>query len=121
MRRNNPLQSISRRTRLTAADRAYLRQVKETVVEILPDAELILFGSRARGQAHAESDWDILILTDQPVDYPLEDSIREALMPIEIESGNVLPVMLETRSWWESPLNRETPFFQNVSREGVKI
>jgi len=79
------------------------------------------FGSRARGQAHDESDWDILILTDQPADYPLEDRIRQALMPIEIETGNVLPVMLETRTKWESPLNRETPFFQNVSREGVTI
>jgi predicted nucleotidyltransferase len=95
--------------------------VKEAVAAILPDAELILFGSRARGQAHSESDWDILILTDQPVDYQLEDQVRQALMPIEIETGNVLPVLLKTRSKWESPLNRETPFFQNVSQDGVRI
>jgi predicted nucleotidyltransferase len=95
--------------------------VKEAVVAILPDAELILFGSRARGQAYTESDWDILILTERPVDYQLENRIRHALLKIELETGNVLPTLLETRSDWESPLNRVTPFFHEVSRDGVSL
>lgn len=39
-----------------------LEQVKQSVHEIEPDADIILYGSRARGDAHAESDWDFLIL-----------------------------------------------------------
>jgi predicted nucleotidyltransferase len=35
-----------------------LEQVKQTVHEIEPDADIILYGSRARGDAHAESEWD---------------------------------------------------------------
>ena len=41
---------------------ALLDQVKQTIHEIEPEADIILYGSRARGDAHPESDWDFLIL-----------------------------------------------------------
>ena len=39
-----------------------LQQITKTVKSKDPGAEIILFGSRARGTAHSESDWDLLIL-----------------------------------------------------------
>ncbi|MBS1250425.1 MAG: hypothetical protein MAG431_02019 [Chloroflexi bacterium] len=39
-----------------------LKQVKMTVRDLSPAAEIILYGSRARGTAKADSDWDFLIL-----------------------------------------------------------
>ena len=35
--------------------------VKEKILEIDKNAEVILFGSRARGDFHEESDWDFLV------------------------------------------------------------
>jgi predicted nucleotidyltransferase len=39
-----------------------LERVKQAVHEVEPEADIVLYGSRARGDAHAESDWDFLIL-----------------------------------------------------------
>ena len=44
-----------------------IEQIKQTVLELEPEAEIILYGSRSRGDATSESDWDFLILVDGPI------------------------------------------------------
>ena len=98
-----------------------LREVKRTVKEIDPGAEIILFGSRSRHDAGPESDWDLLVLVDGPVDDARADAIRHQLYEIEWESGEVLCAVVRSREEWNSPLYRAMPFHQNVEREGVVI
>src|SRR5262245_28176925 len=38
-----------------------LRRVKQAIHEVEPGAEVILYGSRVRGEAGYESDWDFLV------------------------------------------------------------
>ena len=45
-----------------------LNRIKETVHRMDPGAQVILFGSQARGDSHAESDWDVLVLIDKHKD-----------------------------------------------------
>ena len=71
------------------AARELLEQCRDTVRELVPGAEVILYGSRARGDAGPESDYDLLILVDRPVDWQLEDRIRRHLYLLELESGAV--------------------------------
>ncbi len=42
-----------------------LSKIKSLVEDEIPDAKVYLFGSRATGKVHEESDWDILILTSK--------------------------------------------------------
>ena len=70
-----------------------LRRVKQTVHEVEPEAEIVLYGSRSRQEAGPESDWDFLVLVDGPVDDARTDAIRHRLYEIEWES-------------WGSPLRR---------------
>ena len=44
--------------------------IKQAVGSIDPKAQIILYGSRARGTEKKESDWDILILTDYKIKVP---------------------------------------------------
>jgi predicted nucleotidyltransferase len=46
---------------------AILSSIANEVAKVLPEAKVSLFGSRATGTATSESDWDILILTQEPV------------------------------------------------------
>lgn len=41
-----------------------LEQVKRAICEMEPEAEIILYGSRAREDSRAQSDWDFLVLVD---------------------------------------------------------
>jgi predicted nucleotidyltransferase len=68
-----------------------LDRVKQAVHQIEPEVEIILYGSRARGDAHAESDWDFLILLHGKVDDGRTDRVRHRLYDLEWACGEVLP------------------------------
>lgn len=45
---------------------AMVDMLRETAQQNLPsDSRVWLYGSRARGEAHSHSDWDVLILVDK--------------------------------------------------------
>jgi predicted nucleotidyltransferase len=98
-----------------------LREVKKAVLAVDQSAEVILYGSRARGDARPDSDWDLLILVDGPADEDARRKIRHAVYEIEWDTGQVLSCTVHTRNEWDSePLNF-TPFRERVSQEGVRI
>ncbi|GAK57193.1 DNA polymerase beta domain protein region [Candidatus Vecturithrix granuli] len=49
----------------------FLKDVQYAVRTVVPDADVILYGSRARGDARFVSEWDFLILVNQPVSWSL--------------------------------------------------
>ena len=61
-----------------------LTAVKSTVNSFLPGSQVLLFGSRARGNEHAESDYDLLIITADTFapreKMAWENKIRKALV-----------------------------------------
>jgi predicted nucleotidyltransferase len=98
-----------------------LKQVEEAVLGIEPRADVILYGSRARGDSQSDSDWDFLVLVDGPVDDQRVDRIRHRLYEIEWESDQVLSSIVRNRQQWNSqPLN-VTPFHRNVELEGIAL
>ncbi|MBO7418183.1 MAG: nucleotidyltransferase domain-containing protein [Bacteroidaceae bacterium] len=78
-----------------------------------------LFGSEARGDAHADSDIDLLILVDKPTVSPKdEDIIFDPLYQIELQTGILInPLIMPKREWGKMV----TPFYINVEKEGVSL
>ena len=100
---------------------ALLARVKQAVHAVEPEADIILYGSRARGDAHPESDWDFLILLDGVVDDARTDAIRHRLYDIEWDCGEVLSAMVRSRQEWNTPLYQVMPFSQVVREQGILL
>ncbi|MGB9887872.1 MAG: nucleotidyltransferase domain-containing protein [Moorellales bacterium] len=100
-------------------ERELLQRCRDLIREVVPDARVILYGSRARGDAGVESDYDLLILAKGPVNWRVEDAIREKLYPLELETGAVFSIAAFSEEEWNSPLYQAMPFSQNVRREGI--
>ncbi|MBL7103061.1 MAG: nucleotidyltransferase domain-containing protein [Bacteroidales bacterium] len=98
----------------------FLKQIKDTVTKTDPSAKIYLFGSRARGDAREDSDWDFLIL-DRHSKIPLEiqRKYRYPLYEIEWETGQVISTVIVSESKWEDPVFQVTPFFENIKKEGI--
>jgi predicted nucleotidyltransferase len=103
------------------ADVDLLRRCAKAIRQVVPDADVILYGSRARGDANEYSDYDILILVNGPTDMTLEAHFLDRLFPLEVESGAVLTFMTYSRQQWDTPLYRAMPFHENIDRDGVLI
>lgn len=88
---------------------------------IEPDAETILFGSEARGDAMPNSDIDLLVLLDaQKVNPERETRITQHLYELELDTGIIIsPLIMTRRQWEERPF--DTPFTINVMNDGVRI
>jgi predicted nucleotidyltransferase len=103
------------------ADKALLDRCRQAIRRVVPDADIILYGSRARGDAQEYSDYDILVLVNEPVGVALKDRILSSIYPLELETGAMLTLVTYNRRQWESFPYREMPFHQNVERDGVAL
>ena len=99
--------------------REFLSRIKYAVLSVDDKAEVILFGSRARGDNNKDSDWDILVLTDKEANVALQNKIRDKVYDIELEFVAPVSTIIRSKEEWES--TAITPFYKNVLREGKAI
>lgn len=98
-----------------------LHAICELANKLLPTgAYMTLFGSRARGDVHADSDWDLLIVVDRD-SISLDESgeyvyaIRQLGWSLD---EDINPVVYTSREWAKRSF---TPFYKNVERDGIRI
>ena len=95
--------------------------IKKLVEERDSSAKIYLYGSRAKGNAHKDSDWDLLILLNrEKITSEIENKITSPLYDLEFETGEVISPMVYTLKEWNTKYN-VTPFYKNVMKEGHLI
>ncbi|MEK7792919.1 MAG: nucleotidyltransferase domain-containing protein [Candidatus Hydrogenedentota bacterium] len=95
--------------------------VKRIVREFDPEAEVILYGSRARGDAEPDSDWDFLVLVKHTLSFDEERALSRRIYDLELQSDQVFSSIIRTKSEWQGPLSKAMPFHKNVEREGIAV
>lgn len=80
--------------------------------------KVLLYGSRARGDFEAESDYDILVLVDR-AGKDLEEQISTLAWDVGFEHPVSLSVLVFEEALFEA--DRYEPLFINVRREGIAV
>jgi predicted nucleotidyltransferase len=100
------------------AEKSILTQIKKIVKGKDPSAKIYLYGSRSRGTAKSESDWDLLIILNRDkISLDLEREITDPLYDLEFDTGEVISPMIYTENEWNTKYC-VTPFHKNVMSEG---
>ena len=98
-----------------------IEEIKKFLKRVAPSSSAILFGSRARGDSHADSDIDLLILLDKDkINYEDETKITDPLYDFEFSSGMMISPIVMTRKDWEDAKYRTT-LYDEVLKDGLQL
>jgi predicted nucleotidyltransferase len=102
------------------SDDPILRRIRTSLHMIYGDRieRLILFGSRARGDAHADSDYDIAVSLEGLIDRWREfHRLADLRTEILAETG----AFLEARPFRAGSYCDRTPLMHEIRRDGVDL
>jgi predicted nucleotidyltransferase len=98
-----------------------LSTIKGTVLSVVPGARVLLFGSRARGEASPASDYDLLVVLERPLDVKSKFALRTHLRKLLLEKGIRSDVLVQSDE--EIQRKRQLPghIVRSALREGVPL
>ncbi len=98
-----------------------LKEIKQNVLALEPEAEIILYGSRARGDYSPDSDWDLLVLLNGKVNRQRKEKLYKSFYRIELKTNEILSPLIKEQIFWNSDLHKATALHKNAIRDGIKI
>lgn len=100
-----------------------LKRVRAAIESVIGSEaiELYLYGSRARGDATPESDWDLLLILPDELAQSHRDAVRSVLYDISLDTDELLSCIIFGRSDWEFLKLAESPFAVNVQQEAIPL
>jgi predicted nucleotidyltransferase len=82
--------------------------------------DIILFGSRAIGKSHKDSDYDILIILKQKVDWKKEREISDLCYQIDLKYNVITDTHVLSQNEF-STLRGKQPIFINAISKGLHL
>lgn len=80
--------------------------------------DIILFGSRARGDSSPDSDYDILLLVDNET-KEIENKIFNTSCEIGWRNNVIITVFVHNKVYFDN--KKYEPLFMNIRKEGIHI
>jgi predicted nucleotidyltransferase len=106
---------------LDAIERTVLDKFKTLLLERVRLHKLILFGSRARGDAGPHSDADVVVILDDASSERDFDSVSDCAWEAGFEYGIVIVPVVFIREEWENSPERYSLLAQVVEKEGIPL
>lgn len=88
---------------------------------VFPIHALALYGSGARGEADAESDLDVLVVTEQRLTRWERHRITDLVFDINLRLGTNLSTLVVDRAAWEEGPLSVLPLRAEILREGIAV
>ena len=97
-----------------------LADVKAAVLAVDPYAETYLFGSRARGEAGPDSDWDVFIATTRLDRRAFEEALLDPIYDLMVVHEALIQYIVFPKDRWmrgDSP----SPLYDEVRNQGIRL
>jgi DNA polymerase sigma len=107
---------------MNAKERQIVEQFKNLLVKKLQvnQIKIVLFGSRARGDASPDSDMDVLVILDNPTEEA-EKCVSECAWEAGFEHGIVIVPVVYGKEEWENGPDRFSLLARAIEKEGEPL
>jgi predicted nucleotidyltransferase len=107
---------------LASQEQAWLDSYRQALSESFPTLieQIIIYGSKARGDAGPESDIDVLVILRRG-DKATKAKVRQIGHLLAVTSEAVPSIMVYTLEEWSARKEGGSPFYQAVTRDGVRV
>lgn len=131
---------INKMDHLTYNESKALKEFKEKLLEKYSDAEIILYGSKARGDYGEYSDIDLLIIIndnyniDKDISFKeleklnflrvnenIESEIYKIASEIDSKYDVLTSLVINTKSFLKTNLVEIIPLYKNIEKEGIAV
>ena len=106
---------------LKKKEKKALLELKKILFNSFSVSEIILYGSKARGNFDKESDIDVLVILNNKVNDDIREKIFSISFKIEVKYDVIFGIIIENKDFWISPLAEAMPIYKNIYMEGVII
>lgn len=108
--------------RLTPDEQAWLDVYRHDLVERYPDTiqQMMIYGSKARGDSHANSDLDVLLIVRDEAGA-LRRPLRRLGYDLAVAFNTVPSILVYTQQEWERRRQSGSPFREAVERDAVSV
>lgn len=103
---------------MSKTDQRIFEEFSKRIRRSYPKARIWAFGSRARGDATWESDFDICIVLDR-IDSKKDQLIRETAWKVGFENGCVITTVVFDKKEFEIGPMSESTLVSNILQRGV--
>ena len=95
-----------------------LEKVKEIIIKAVSPRKIILFGSRARGEANEYSDYDILVIKDDVEnERHITRKINYELLNEDIDTG--IDILATSTEKWDRNKDNIAYIYKSINSEGI--
>lgn len=105
--------------RLQPNERAAIEAAVAVLRDKLPVTQIILFGSKARGDDREESDIDLLLLTSRRLSWDEQKQVVPLLSPLQLEYDVFFGTVEIPEDEWYDGIYQVLPLRTEVERDGV--
>jgi predicted nucleotidyltransferase len=106
---------------LTPKERTALGKAVELLKARFGIEQVIVFGSKARGESDDYSDLDLLLTGKEPLHWRKEKEVVEALFEIGQEYDVLFSPLFASLEELESGTFPEFPIYKNIMRDGASV